>query len=97
MEPLSRKVASSLVKRGMKKGDFALYLTSDVTRIYPIIIGAWRVGGIVYSSYPEDTTGKTNMSPVTVTLIRHKNKQPQFRNRYAPDEDQRIKSEMDFL
>lgn len=57
MEPLSRKVASAFVMRGMQKGDVALYLTSDVTRIFTVIIGAWRVGGIMYSSYPEDTQG----------------------------------------
>jgi len=57
MEPLSRKVGSAFVKRGMGKGDTALYLTSDVTRIYTIIIGAWRAGGMMYSSYPEDTQG----------------------------------------
>jgi len=55
MGPLSAKVASAMKKRGMTKGDMALYLTSDVTRIYTIITGVWRLGGIMYSSYPEDT------------------------------------------
>jgi hypothetical protein len=55
--PMTAKVASFMTKRGMTKGDMALYLTSDVTRIYTIIIGVWRVGGVMYSSYPEDTQG----------------------------------------
>lgn len=57
MGTMSAKVASFMSKRGMTKGDMALYLTSDVTRIYTVIIGVWRVGGIMYSSYPEDTQG----------------------------------------
>ena len=55
VEPMSRVAASAMVKKGMKKGDVALYLTMDVTKIYTTIIGVWRVGGVMYSSYPEDT------------------------------------------
>ncbi|CAL8086990.1 unnamed protein product [Orchesella dallaii] len=51
----SRKVASFFIKRGLKKGDKCIYLTSDVTRIFTIIVGIWRAGGCVASSYPEDT------------------------------------------
>jgi len=65
----SAKVASFMTKRGMTKGDMALYLTSDVTRIYTIIIGVWRVGGIMYSSYPEDTQGN---SPIRVLHLEPK-------------------------
>jgi len=39
----------------MKKGDVVLYMTSDVTRIFVFTLGVWRNGGIMYSSYPEDT------------------------------------------
>ena len=49
-----------MVKRGMTKGDVAMYLTMDVTRIYTAILGVWRAGGIMHSSYPEDTAGKQN-------------------------------------
>jgi acyl-coenzyme A synthetase/AMP-(fatty) acid ligase len=55
VEPMSRKVASAMHKKGMVKGDIALYLTSDVTKIYTVILGVWRLGGCMYSSYPEDT------------------------------------------
>lgn len=54
---ISKKVASFMVKHGMVKGDKCIYLTSDVTRIYAIMIGIWRAGGIVCSSYAEDTEG----------------------------------------
>jgi len=41
----------------MKPNDVALYLTSDVTKIFEIIVAIWRLGGCLYSSYPEDTEG----------------------------------------
>jgi acyl-coenzyme A synthetase/AMP-(fatty) acid ligase len=56
VEGLTRAAGSAMVKLGMVKGEVALYMTSDVTRIYTTILGIWRVGGVVYSSYPEDTT-----------------------------------------
>ncbi|ODM90337.1 4-coumarate--CoA ligase 1 [Orchesella cincta] len=56
VEPLSRSVASAMYKRGMRKGDVVLYMTSDVTRIYAFTVGVWRCGGIMYSSYSEDTS-----------------------------------------
>ncbi|ODM90386.1 4-coumarate--CoA ligase-like 9 [Orchesella cincta] len=42
VEPLSRSVASAMYKRGMRKGDVVLYMTSDVTRIYAFTVGVWR-------------------------------------------------------
>ncbi|CAG7728489.1 unnamed protein product [Allacma fusca] len=55
VEPMSAKAASALVKRGMVKGDVAIYMTMNVTKIFTTVLGVWRVGGIMYSSYPEDT------------------------------------------
>lgn len=52
---MSRSVASAMYRRGMRKGDVVLYMTTDVTRIFCFTLGVWRNGGIMYSSYPEDT------------------------------------------
>lgn len=52
---MSRSVASAMYRRGMQKGDVVLYMTTDVTRIFCFTLGVWRNGGIMYSSYPEDT------------------------------------------
>jgi len=54
---MSRSVASYMIKHGMKVGDKCIYLTSDITRMFAIMIGVWRAGGVVCSSYPEDTKG----------------------------------------
>ena len=59
VDPMSRKVASAMKRRGMEKGDVAIYMTLDVTRVYPIILGIWRIAGILHSSYPEETYGMT--------------------------------------
>ncbi|XP_021943573.1 4-coumarate--CoA ligase 1 isoform X1 [Folsomia candida] len=55
VDVMSRKVASFLVKRGMKSGDKIIYLTFDITKMFAIVIGVWRTGGVVCTSYPEDT------------------------------------------
>lgn len=57
VEPHSRKIASYFARHGLRKGDICIYLTSDVTRVFTIIVGIWRAGGCVASSYPEDTPG----------------------------------------
>jgi hypothetical protein len=46
-----------MVKHGMKFGDKCIYLTSDITKMFAIIIGVWRANGVVCSSYAEDTKG----------------------------------------
>lgn len=57
VDEMSRKVASWLMKRGIKPGDKCIYLTFDVTRMFAIAIGIWRAGGVVCTSYAEDTQG----------------------------------------
>ena len=52
---MSRSIGSAMFKRGMAKGDVCLYMTNDVTKIFVFVLGVWRCGGIMYSSYPEDT------------------------------------------
>jgi acyl-coenzyme A synthetase/AMP-(fatty) acid ligase len=54
-DPMSKSVGSAMFKRGMKKGDVCLYMTTDVTKVFVFTLGVWRCGGIMYSSYPEDT------------------------------------------
>lgn len=57
VEVLSKKVASFFIKRGLKPGDKCIYLTSDITKMFAIVIGVWRAGGVVCTSYAEDTQG----------------------------------------
>jgi hypothetical protein len=55
---MTRNIVAVMKSKGMRKGDIALYLTTDVTKIFTIVLGVWRLGGCMYSSYPEDTQGK---------------------------------------
>ena len=57
LDRMTQSVGSAMVRRGMKKGDVAIYMTMDVTNMYPVMMGIWRIGGILHSSYPEDTYG----------------------------------------
>ena len=47
-----------MLKRGMTQGDIALYSTSNVTKVYFVMLGVWRIGGCMHSSYIGETVGK---------------------------------------
>ena len=61
-ERLTRRISSSMYKRGMRKGDTAIYLTYDMINIHAFFCGVWRANGIVRASYPEDDEGKSGTS-----------------------------------
>ncbi|CAG7822836.1 unnamed protein product [Allacma fusca] len=50
----SQNVASGMFRRGMRKGDTALYITSHLARLHTFFMGVWRANGMVRSTYPED-------------------------------------------
>ncbi|CAG7720682.1 unnamed protein product [Allacma fusca] len=56
-EDETRKIASFLYKRGMRKGDTAIYMTVDMVHNHVFFVGVWRANGIVRASYPEDDEG----------------------------------------
>ncbi|CAG7785994.1 unnamed protein product [Allacma fusca] len=53
-EEETRKVASFLFKRGMRKGDVAIYMNADIVHNQIFLAGVWRANGIARASYPED-------------------------------------------
>jgi len=46
-----------MYKRGMRKGDTAIYMTYDMLNIHAFFCGVWRANGIVRASYPEEDEG----------------------------------------
>ncbi|CAG7724168.1 unnamed protein product [Allacma fusca] len=54
-DPMSRKIASGMFKRGMRHGDVMLYSSHEATWLHVFIFGVWRANGTMRASYPEDS------------------------------------------
>jgi hypothetical protein len=54
---MTKKVGQAMLNKGMASGDIALYSTNNITKIYVLIFGVWRIGGCMHSSYCGETAG----------------------------------------
>ncbi|CAL8089691.1 unnamed protein product [Orchesella dallaii] len=50
----SKKIASVLYKKGVRKGDFVIYMPADMIKLHIFITGVWRANGVCRASYPDD-------------------------------------------
>lgn len=53
----TKKIASALYKLGLRKGDYVIYMPSEMIKLHIFLVGVWRANGICRASYPEDDAG----------------------------------------